>query len=178
MRKVVLYIATSLDNFIARQDGNIDWLHYPEYEVPNEDYGYLDFIKTIDTTLMGNNTYKVMMGFNLPFPYPDKTNYVFTRSPDHQDNEFVKFVSGNIAEFVSELKSRDGKDIWLIGGGQINTLLLKHDLIDKIILTLIPITIGQGIPLFEGNGKETKFTFKTSRSFDSGLVQLTYEKKS
>lgn len=177
MRNVILYIAASLDSYIARQDGNVDWLDYPDYQLPNEDYGYPDFYKSIDTTLMGNNTYKMILGFDVPFPYPEKTNYVFTRSTDKQDNGFVKFISGDIAEFVRQLKNGQGQDIWLIGGGQINTLLLNNDLIDKIILTLIPITIGQGIPLFDGKGKETKFTFETSKSYDSGLVQLTFKRK-
>lgn len=177
MRNVILYIAASLDNCIARQDGKVDWLDDPEFQLPNEDYGYTDFYKTIDTTLMGNNTYEVMLGFNVPFPYPDKTNYVFTRSTDRQDNEFVKFISGDIVEFVRQLKNGQGQDIWLIGGGQINTLLINNDLIDQIILTLIPIIIGQGIPLFNGKRKETKFTLEASRSYDSGLVQLTFKKK-
>lgn len=177
MRQVVLYIAASLDNYIARPDGNVDWLSYPEYELPNEDYGYHDFYKTIDTTLMGNKTYQVLLGFDVPFPYPDKSNYVFTRSADHRDTEYVKFISGDIASFVKQLKSDNGKDIWLIGGGQINTLLLNHDLIDKIILTLIPMTLGQGIPLFDGQSRETKFDLESSQSYKSGLVQLTFNKK-
>ncbi len=108
MINVILYIAASLDNYIARQDGNVDWLDYPDYQLPNEDYGYPDFYKNIGTTLMGYNTYKIVLGFDVPFPYPDKTNYVFTRSTDKQDNEFVKFISGDIVEFVRQLKN--GKD--------------------------------------------------------------------
>ncbi|HRH03008.1 MAG TPA: dihydrofolate reductase family protein [Bacteroidia bacterium] len=177
MRNVILYIAASLDNYIARLDGNVDWLDYPDYHLPNEDYCYSDFYKNIDTTLMGNNTYKTVLGFDVPFPYPDKTNYIFTRSTNEQDNEFVKFISGDIVKFVQQLKNVQGQDIWLIGGGQINTLLLNNDLIDKIILTIVPITIGQGIPLFDGKGKETKFTFEKSKSFETGLVQLTFKKK-
>lgn len=177
MRQIVLYIAASLDNYIARPDGDVEWLHSPDYSLPNEDYGYNDFYKTIDTTLMGNSTYEVTLGFDGPFPYPDKTNYVFSRSTYNQDTEYVKFITGDIADFVRQLKNDKGQDIWLIGGGQINTLLLNNDLIDKIILTLIPMTLGQGIPLFDGQTKETKFDLETSESYDSGLVQLTLKKK-
>jgi dihydrofolate reductase len=177
MRQVVLYIAASLDNYIARLDGNTEWLHSPDYSLPKEDYGYNDFYKTIDTTLMGKNTYKVIIGFDGPFPYTDKTNYVFSRSTDNQDTEYVKFITGNIIDFVRQLKKDKGKDIWLIGGGQINALLLNNDLIDKIILTLIPMTLGQGIPLFDRQTKETKFILESSQSFNSGLVQLTLKKK-
>jgi dihydrofolate reductase len=177
LRNVTLYIAASLDSFIARQDGKVDWLDYPEYQLPDEDYGYTEFYQTIDTTLMGNKTYEIMLGFNVPFPYPDKTNFVFTRSIDKQNNEFVKFVTGDIIKFVRQLKNKPGKGIWLIGGGQINSLLLDNDLVDQIILTVIPITIGQGIPLFNANSKETKFVLAGNTSYDSGLVQLTYKKK-
>ena len=177
MRQIVLYSAASLDNYIARTDGNVEWLDAPEYDLPGEDYGYTDFNKAIDTTLMGHNTYKTLLGFDVPFPYPDKTNYVFSRTVAHQDTEHVKFITGNIVEFVRKLKNEKGRDIWLIGGGQINTLLLNNELIDKVRLTLIPITLGNGIPLFEGQAKETKFDLESSKSYDSGFVQLTLRKK-
>lgn len=177
MREVILYSAASLDNFIARPDGGIDWLHYPEYEVPGEDYGYHDFYNTIDTTLMGNNTYKMVLGFDVPFPYPEKTNYVFTHSQEYKNTEYVSFISEDIAGFVKELKTKPGKDIWLVGGGQINTLLLNNDLIDKMILTLIPIILGEGIQLFNGVAKEVKFDLVESKSYKSGLAQLTFKRK-
>ena len=176
MRQVVLYIAASLDNFIARPDGNIDWLHYDEYEVEGEDYGYHEFYDSIDTTLMGNKTYRVTLGFNMPFPYPDKTNYVFTRSENMKDNDDVQFVNEDIIAFTRQLKNEAGKDIWLVGGGQINSLFFRHDLIDKIVLTIIPIVLGAGIPLFDGPSRETKFKLKSTKPFDSGLVQLVYQK--
>ena len=177
MREIVLYIAASLDNYIARTDGNVEWLDSPDYLIPDEDYGYNNFYKSIDTTLMGNSTYKALLGFNVPFPYPDASNYVFSRSANNQDTEHVNFVSGNILDFVQELKNKKGKDIWLIGGAKINTLFIANDLIDKIILTIIPMTLGQGIPLFEGQAKETKFDLETCKYYDNGFVQLTLRKK-
>lgn len=178
MRKIVLYIAASIDNFIAKPDGSIDWLNNPEYDpLPGEDYGYGAFCETIDTTLMGNATYQAVLGFDIPFPYPDTTNYVFSRSENKERHEFVQFISGDIAGFTKELKAAPGKDIWLIGGGQINTILLENGLIDKIILTIIPITLGDGIPLFQKGRKETKFVLESNQAFNSGLVQLTLNKK-
>jgi dihydrofolate reductase len=177
MRQLILYSAVSLDSFIARPDGNVDWLHYPDYELPNEDYGYTEFYKTIDTTLMGNNTYKVLLGFNVPFPYPDKTNYVFSRSAGIHDDKNVKFVTSDIVQFVRELRNGNGKDIWLIGGGQLNTLLLNNDLVDQVILTQFPIVIGEGIPLFDGKAKETRFDLERSKSYPSGLLQLIFRRK-
>ena len=141
--------------------------------MPNEDYGYGAFSAGIDTTLMGNATYQQVLGFDCPFPYPNTTNYVFTRSVNSQDTEHVNFISGNIVEFVRELTQQEGKDIWLIGGGEINRLLLENDLIDKLILTLIPTMLGTGIPLFKNQAKETKFELVESKPYKTGLVKLT-----
>jgi dihydrofolate reductase len=177
MRQVILYIATSLDNYIARSDGDVGWLDDPDFALPGEDYGYAAFYKSIDTTLMGNNTYKLVLGFGVPFPYPDKTNYVFTRSTEFDDTEFVKFITDDPVEFVRKLKQEEGQDIWLVGGGQINSLLLNHLLIDKIILTLIPIILGEGVRIFDGKTVESGFSLETSQAYKSGFVQLTYIKR-
>lgn len=176
VRKVILNSALSLDSFIARPDGNVDWLHDPAYETPGEDYGLGDFYKSVDTTLMGNSTYKAILGFDVPFPYPDKTNYVFTRSPDHPDTEHVRFVSGDVVGFVNRLKEDEGRDIWLVGGGRLNATLLESGLIDGLHLTIVPVILGQGIPLFAGRNAERKFRLISSHAFDSGLVQLILEK--
>jgi dihydrofolate reductase len=173
MRQVILYIAASLDNFIARPDGRVDWLSSPEFLISNEDYGYNDFYSTIDTTLMGNSTYQFIMDQDVQFPYPDKTNYVFSRSGNNQDTDFVNFISKDPANLVRQLKQEDGDDIWLIGGGQINSILLNNDLIDKMILTIFPMTLGEGIPLFHGSHKEVKFKLEANKSYQSGIVQLT-----
>ena len=171
MRKLILYIAASLDNYIARPDGDVEWLNAPDLRLPKEDYGYSDFYQTIDTTLMGHRTYQAILGFDVPFPYPEMTNYVFTRSEANSDNENVTFISGDVAAFVRTLKQKPGRDIWLIGGGQINTLLLEHGLIDRMILTLIPVLLGEGIPLFHGKPAETRFNPVSGRVFDNGVVQ-------
>ena len=175
MRKLILYIAASLDNYIARPDGNVEWLNAPELQLPGEDYGYADFYRSIDTTLMGRRTYKQILGFDVPFPYRDKTNFVFTRSVSRADKGDVNYVSGDVASFVRMLKDKPGRDIWLIGGGQINTLLLHQGLIDRLILTLIPVILGEGIPLFHGKPPETRFNPVSGRYFDNGVVQLTLD---
>ncbi len=176
MRKIKLYIATSLDNYIARPNGRVDWLetfHNPE----GSDYGYADFLATIDTNLMGNNTYKEILGFGIPFPYPNKVNYVFTRQANPTPTEFVTFVNSDIIPFVENLKQQPGKDIWLIGGGQLNTVLLNARLIDEMIISVLQIVIGEGIPLFASGAREQVFDLVKPQSFASGLVQLTYTKK-
>ena len=152
MRQLQLYIATSLDGYIAGPNGEIDWL-----DVAGDlDYGYRDFYDSIDTTLMGRATYEITQTIE-EFPYPDKTNYVFTRNPNLLDTEHVRFISGDIAAFVRTLKEQEGKDIWLIGGGQINTIMLNADLVDGIILTVFPIVLGDGIPLFAPGARRAAF---------------------
>ncbi|GAB3541240.1 dihydrofolate reductase family protein [Pontibacter brevis] len=172
MRKVVLYIAASLNGYIARSDGSTEWLHDKAYAMKGEDFGYSDFMQTIDTTLIGHSTYKVILGFDMPFPYPYKANYVFSRSAGHPDTAHVKFVSTDAAGFVQQLKQQSGKDIWLIGGGQLNTLLLNHNLTDEVILTYFPMVLGQGIPLFAPGVQETKLKVSSSKSYRNGFVQI------
>jgi len=177
MRKIILYSAASIDNFIAKEDGNIEWLHAPEYITPGEDYGYKDFYNSVDATLMGNNTFKIINGFDMPFPYPDKENYVFSRQTQKDAINHVTIINSNIASFVRSLKEKEGKDIWLVGGGLINSYFLDHGLIDQLILTIIPVLLGKGIPLF-GNAKvETGFTLDQSKSFGNKCVQLFFSKK-
>ncbi|MFT8426008.1 MAG: dihydrofolate reductase family protein [Liquorilactobacillus sp.] len=172
MRKVILSIAMSLDGFIAKPDGNVDWLR----NVPNPekiDYGFSEFYKTIDTTLMGNNTYKEILGFGIPFPFPDKKNYVFSRSKQ-TDTESVQFITNEIPSFVQELKRQNGSDIWLIGGGQINTEFLNNGLIDELLIRIVPIVIGEGLPLFAEKPTETIFKVVKTETFNTGVIQITY----
>lgn len=173
MRKVTLYIAASLDGYIARPDGSIDWLENDAYKLEGEDYGYNQFKETIDTTLMGNNTYKVVMGFDMPFPYPDKTNYVFTRTA-HPTSEFVQFVQDDPVAFVKELKKQEGKSIWLIGGGQLNMQLLNACLVDEMIITFVPLILGRGIPLFAGGVSERMLKVQEVTNYKNGFVQVKF----
>ena len=143
LRRLKLYIAASLDGYIAGPNGEIDWLETGG----GLDYGYSDFYASIDATLMGRATYEVTQTVE-EFPYPDKTNYVFTRNPAVSGKANVRFVSGDIASFARGLKTEEGQDIWLVGGGRINAVMLNADLIDDIILTVFPLVLGCGIPLF------------------------------
>jgi dihydrofolate reductase len=172
-RKLILYIATSIDGYIANPDGDTSWLHAPEYTMENEDFGYNKFVNEIDTTLMGHNTYKVVTGFDLPFPYADKTNYVFSKTNTGKDQN-AEFINDSIPEFITSLKQKEGNNIWLIGGGQINTLLLENHLIDEMIITQVPIVLGSGLPLFTKAKHSYPFFLNDSKSFKNGFVQLHY----
>ena len=176
MRKVKLYTAVSLNGMIARADGQVDWLEKIDHE-EGEDYGYSTFYNGIDTTLMGNNTYKQVLGFGVEFPYKEKKNYVFTRKKELKFDENVVFISDNITKFVQSLKREKGRDIWLIGGGQLNSLFLNEQLIDEVHVHIMPIVIPDGIQLFRGEPLEQQFILKSTRSFKSGVIECVYKVK-
>ena len=178
MRKLKLYIASSLDGFIATKSGDVDWLSDPENSDNNPNkYGYLDFYNSVDTTLMGYNTYKKILDFDVPFPYPDKKNYIFSKNHTKEEDNPVHFIQNDLVEFVRKLKKENGKDIWLIGGSQINSLLLNSDLIDQIFLSIIPVVLSDGIPLFLGKESQKRFKIEEILTFDNSLVQIILRKK-
>ncbi len=178
MRKLKLYIAISVNGFIATKSGDVDWLTDPDNSDNNPNkYGYLDFYNSVDTTLMGYNTYEKILGFDVPFPYPDKKNYVFSKKHKQKESNPVQFIKNDPVEFVSLQKQEDGKDIWLIGGSQINSILLNSDLIDEIILSIIPVVLTDGIPLFLGTEGQKRFKVVETKTYDNSLAQIIFRKK-
>lgn len=171
MRKIVVYIATSMDGFIARKNGSIDWLPTAE----GEDYGYKDFLATIDTVLMGNNTYKQILDFDIEYPYKDCANYVFTRNEALIKDENTLFIQESPAEFMKKLKAEEGKDIWLIGGGEIVDIATKEHLADELMLFIMPVIIGDGLPLFLESSSDRKVELISSRSYPTGVVAMHYQ---
>jgi dihydrofolate reductase len=172
MAKIICYIASSLDGKIARLNGDVSWLE----QVPNpnkEDYGYSAFLNAVGITLMGNKTYQEVLGFGIEFPYKDKINYVFTTNSALKKDEYVTYVSEDIPSFVRQLKTQK-EDIWLIGGGAIIALLLEHQLVDEIRLFVMPILLGAGIPLVQPLSKDIPLQLKTTKTYNSGVVELTY----
>ncbi|MFK7932277.1 MAG: dihydrofolate reductase family protein [Saprospiraceae bacterium] len=176
MRKIKLYSAISLDGKIAKASGEVDWLD----QIPNPnklDYGYFAFYDTIDTVLMGNKTYQQVLGFDVPYPYREKKSYVFTRDTSLASDENVTFISKNIPDFLTDLKEQEGKDIWLVGGGALNALLLKHQLVDEFIVHVMPIVLGGGISLFSDIIEPTQLELLNSKTYDTGVVELNYQVK-
>lgn len=172
-RKVILYIAVSMDGYIADKNNTTDWLHDPDYELEGEDFGYYDLMKRVDTVIMGNSTMETVLSFDIPYPYPDQKSYVLTRNIGSKSNPDVEYREDGLA-LMKELRSKPGKDIWLIGGGQINTLFLDNGLIDEIILTIIPCTLGEGTPLFPNSKDRNKFKLINVKSYENGMAMLTY----
>ena len=145
-RKLVLFIATSLDGYIATKDDSLEWL----FKVDGEgDNGYSDFYETVDTVIMGRRTYDWLLEQELEsFPYEGKECYVFSRTVS-EDNENVKFFSGDVVDFTNHLKNKEGKDIWVMGGGDLIHSFINEKLVDELIITVSPVSIGKGIPLFK-----------------------------
>jgi dihydrofolate reductase len=170
MRKLVLFIATSLDGFIAREDESLDWLFRVEGEGDN---GYSDFYETIDTILMGRRTYDWIIRHEQEnFPYQNKECYVFTRA-EVEKNENVRFVNEEIDSFTNKLKRTEGKNIWMVGGGELLHEFLKKKLVDELIITIAPTIIGKGIPLFKQDDYELELNLKEIKRYNQ-FAELHY----
>jgi len=172
MRKVKLYIATSLDAKIARKNGAIDWLP----QLSDEDYGYKNFLSSIDTTLMGYKTYEICLSFG-EWVYKDQKNYVFSRNPSKPCISEAELISSDPVEFVNQLKNQPGKDIWLIGGGEINTLLHDAGLIDEYIVAYIPLVLGEGVELLPNVKRQQNMKLTKHEVYPNGVVLLYLEKE-
>ena len=165
MTKILIYIATSLDGYIARENGSIDWL--PE----SSETSYDAFYKSIDTVIMGKTTYDQVLTFG-EYPYKDKKSFVFTRTSKNNDDN-VKFVS-DIEKFVNDDFPGAGKNIWLVGGAKIITSFLKIGVVDEIIITVIPVLLGKGIPLFQNIENEINLELVKTEKYVQ-LVDLHYK---
>ncbi len=171
--KTVLYIAASLDGYIARMDGSVDWLDVYQVE-GEEDYGYSDFYNSVDALIMGSGTYEVVRNSGR-WAYPGKKTYVLTKQELSSDNQDIKFTPKRPATLIRFLQSEVYQKIWLVGGGQLTASFLQPNLINEFILSLIPVCLGDGIPLFPNNqGSQIGFNLLETKSYSTGIVQLHY----
>lgn len=173
-RKIVCYIAESLDGYIATEDDSLDWLFQVEGE---GDAGYAEFMETIDTVVMGRRTYEWVMEMEKgEYPYSGLQSYVYSHtSPDSSPPE-VEFTDMEIPIFVEKLKSSPGKNIWVIGGSKLLAGFLEAGLIDEFIISIAPVTIGSGIPLFQQSFATTQYKLKDVKRYGE-FAQLHYELK-
>jgi len=171
-RKVILYIAMSLDGYIATKENSIDFLSMVEQQ--GEDYGYADFVKSVDAVIIGRKTYDKVLTMGFEYPHTDKNVYIVTRAERPAIGNF-KFYTGYLAQLVNDLKSQSGKNIYCDGGAEIANELMKNNLIDEFIISIIPILLGDGIKLFNDGRPMKELSLVSSKQFESGLMQLHYK---
>ncbi|HKZ77451.1 MAG TPA: dihydrofolate reductase family protein [Pyrinomonadaceae bacterium] len=174
-RKIVVYIASSVDGYIARKDGSVDWLNRPRTA---GDYGMGAFFKTIDTIVWGRKTYDMAAGFakkggGLGYGSAIK-NYVFTHHPPTTAVSGVEFITEQVSTFAQGLKTAQGKDIWIMGGAAVVASFLDAGQIDEFIINVVPTIIGEGVPLITPDKRLIPLTLRSSESFADGVVRLHY----
>jgi dihydrofolate reductase len=172
MRKVVFGGANSLDNFLARPNHAVDWLMWGDEAAAVT----AAFWPTIDAVLMGRKTYEVVARAGQAGGYPGVANFVFSRTLT-QDPPGVTIVRDNAEEFVRALKNQAGKDICLMGGGELAVSMFEAALIDEIGLNIHPVLLGQGIPLFHRMSRQIDLELKECRAFINGCVYVRYRVK-
>jgi dihydrofolate reductase len=163
----------SLDGYIAKPNDDLSFLSIVQKE--GEDYGYTDFVSTVDTVILGRKTYDWVMKEVGEFPHADKNAYIITRTSRPTIGK-TTFYSGDLTELVRKLKGEKGKNVFCDGGAEIVNELLKNDLLDEIIISVIPILVGNGTRLFKDNRPEQKLKLVNVKTFDTGLTQLHYKR--
>ncbi len=178
MTKVVLYIATSKDGYIADENGSVDWLPQTLEETGGQDYGYQEFYDSVDVLAIGRKTYEQVLGFG-DWPYAGKLSYVFTHKPMESPNKEIEFVSGDIQQFIRELENRRLKKLWIVGGAELIDAFHVQGRIDEFIVTVFPAVLKSGIPLRTvKDGLEGDELIKLhSTVFGGEVFQNHYKKK-
>jgi dihydrofolate reductase len=172
-RKLVLYIAASVDGYIAKDKDDLSFLD--RVQQAGEDYGYAAFIKTVDTVIVGRKTYDKVIAMGHEFPHADKDTYIITRTPRPAMGS-VKFYTGDLKSLVEKLKSQPGGTLFCDGGAEVVRELMVHELIDEFIISLIPVVVGSGTKLFRDGIPEQDLELVSIKSFETGLVQLHYKR--
>jgi len=177
-RKIIVYIATSADGYIARPDGDVEWLNR---RPPTVDYGMRTFYPTIDTILWGRKTYDWLLDYHKDRGskggmFDTKlANYVFSRKPPKRKAPGVEFVSEPVKVFAQRLRATPGKHIWMMGGGGVIASFLDAGEIDEFDIHVIPTFIGEGIPLVAPRHRDVALHLRTARKYSDGVVRLRYE---
>jgi dihydrofolate reductase len=174
MRKIILGLGISLDGYIARPNGEVDFLFMPK------DYSMAPFFATIDTAIMGRKTLDaaLKMGGGSSPSGGGMATYVFSRSKPPGERDGLTFVNESPAAFVRRLRKRKGKskDIWLMGGGELAREFLKADLVDELYLGVVPVLLGEGIPLFPSGFPQRNFALVENKTFSKGMIALNYKR--
>src|SRR5262245_52025470 len=172
MRKVVYGVGISLDGYIARPDGSVDFLFMPK------DYSMGPFFKRVDVAVMGRKTYEVglKMSGGKTFNGYGLQCYVFSKKEKSGERKGVTFVRGSAKAWLTTLQKQKGKDIWLMGGGELTRTFLQDDLVDELYLGIVPTLIGEGIPALPARFPQREVVLVENKSFSKGLIALRYER--
>jgi len=179
--RVTIHMAASLDGFIARKDGSVDWLETSDkFEggdtMPPEVVE--EFLETIDCYVMGSRTYETAMAFQtkgLGWPYGNKPTFVLTSRELPKASDTVEFYSGALARLVDERLKPSFRSIWFVGGGQVSGECLRRGLADEVRYSILPILIGEGISFFDGLDADVALHLVEVKTYDSGMVALRYD---
>jgi dihydrofolate reductase len=171
-RKVIVHIGTSADGYIARPDGDLEWL--TSRPAPEGFYGMSAFMKSIDTKVLGRKTYEVSLRMGAKFDSKDRTIVFSRQAPPSDAPSGVEFVNSAIGPFVTRLREQPGKDIWLMGGGEVIASFLDAQAIDEFVISVAPVFIGEGIPLIARRHRHVPLELRSIERFEDGLVQLHY----
>ncbi len=174
MRKIIVNIATSADGFIARPDGGIDWLDRPRIK---GDYGLPAFARSVDTILYGRKTYDLAVKLGGIEMFGDGLRHIVFSRRRRKPSKNVEFARGPIAPFVKRLRAGRGKHIWMMGGGGIIGAFLDAGGIDEFMIHVIPVFIGEGIPLIAPRHRTIQLNLTATRKFSDGVVRLHYAVK-
>ena len=172
MRKLILYIASSLDGFIAGPADDLSFLN--PMHVEGEDYGYGEFISGVDTVIVGRRTYDWVINQGVDFPHKDKACYIIT-SEEKPSEGNLNFYTGDLKALVNQLKGENGKNIFCDGGAKVVNSLLKEKLFDELIISVVPVLLGDGVMLFQGQRPTQQLKLKEVKNYPSGMVQLHYK---
>lgn len=179
--RVTIHMAASLDGFIARKDGRVDWLETSDEFAGGDslDPGFVEaFLKTIDCYVMGSRTYETALDFErkgLGWSYGNTPTFVLTSRDLLRIRETVEFYSGDLAQFVNERLRPAFGSIWFVGGGAVSGECLRRGLADEIRYSILPILIGEGLPFFEKLGQDVPLHLAEIKAYRTGIVELRYE---
>jgi len=173
-RKVIVYIAMSVDGYIAEKNDGLSFLSIVDQK--GQDYGYSGFLKTIDTVIIGRKSYDKVLSMGFKYPHTDKDVFIISRS-ERPDPHPFKYYKGSLKDLIIDLKKKQGKNIYCDGGAEIINELLKDNLIDEFIISVIPVILGEGLPLFKQGRPYMHLNLVKSLGFNTGLIQLHYSRK-
>lgn len=175
MSNITLHMVSSVDGFIAKTDGDIAWMHskdhYPEGKVLTQDY-IEKFLESIDCYIMGSKTFEHTLKFG--WPYGEKPVFVLTSRPLESEKKTVRFYSGDLRSLVKSKLQSEYKNVWVVGGSKLAKSFLKANLIDDIVITYVPILLGEGVLFFDYIKSEKELHLKDVTAFNDGMVELTY----